>query len=137
MNEEETVNNFFLRVGELVNAMKSLGEKFEEASLVQKNLRYLLDRFNPKVFVVEEINDVKDLVFDQLLGTLTKYKTSIGKDKSTAREDYFKADKKEESDLDEIEAKFVRRLKKGSSKYQCKFPFKCFNRGKIGHFASK
>jgi hypothetical protein len=31
----------------------------------------------------------------------------------------------------------VRRLKKGSSKYQGKFPFKCFNCGKIGHFSSK
>jgi chromosome segregation ATPase len=31
----------------------------------------------------------------------------------------------------------VRRLKKGSGKYQGKLPFKCFNYGKIGHFTSK
>jgi hypothetical protein len=31
----------------------------------------------------------------------------------------------------------VRRLKKGSGKYQGKMPFKCFNYGKIGHFANK
>jgi hypothetical protein len=31
----------------------------------------------------------------------------------------------------------VRRLKKGLGKYQDKFPFKYFNCGKIGHFASK
>ena len=31
----------------------------------------------------------------------------------------------------------MRRLKKGSGKYQGKLPFKCFNCGKIGHFASK
>jgi hypothetical protein len=31
----------------------------------------------------------------------------------------------------------VRRLKKGSGKYQGKFPFKCFNYGNIGHVASK
>ena len=31
----------------------------------------------------------------------------------------------------------MRRLKKGSGKYQGKLPFKCVNRGKIGHFASK
>jgi hypothetical protein len=31
----------------------------------------------------------------------------------------------------------VRRLKKGSGKYQGKFPFKCFNYRKIGHFAYK
>ena len=38
---------------------------------------------------------------------------------------------------DEEEANFIRKLKKGSSKYKGKLPFKCFNCGKIGHFASK
>jgi hypothetical protein len=31
----------------------------------------------------------------------------------------------------------VKRLKKRSSKYKGKLPFKCFNCGKIGHFANK
>ena len=39
--------------------------------------------------------------------------------------------------MDVIEAKFVRRLKKGSGQYKGKIPFKCFNCGKIGHFESK
>ena len=39
--------------------------------------------------------------------------------------------------MDVIEEKFVRRLKKVSGKYKGKIPFKCFNCGKIGHFASK
>ena len=39
--------------------------------------------------------------------------------------------------MDEIEAKFVRRLKTRSGKYKGKLPFKCFNCGKVGHFAAK
>jgi DNA-directed RNA polymerase subunit N (RpoN/RPB10) len=31
----------------------------------------------------------------------------------------------------------VRKLQRGSGKYKGMFPFKCFNCGKIGHFASK
>jgi hypothetical protein len=137
MNEDETVSKYFLRVEELVNAMKGLGEKFEESLLVQKILRSLLDKFNPKVSAIEELNDLKTLSIDQLLGTLTAYEMRISKDKSITREASFKADKNTDSDLDDIEAKFVRRLKKGSGKYQGKLPFKCFNCGKIGHFASK
>jgi hypothetical protein len=126
-----------LRVEELVNSIKAFGEKIEEASLVHKILRSLPDRFNLKVSSIEELNDIKVLYFDQLLGTLTPYEMRIGKDKSTTREESFKGDKNEESEPDEIEEKIVRRLKKGSYKYQGKFPFKCLICGKIGHFASK
>jgi hypothetical protein len=117
--------------------MKGLGEKFEELLLVQKILRSLPDKFNPKVSAIEELNDLKTLSIDQLLGTLTAYEMRISKDKSITREASFKIDKNTDSELDDIEAKFVRRLKKGSGKYQGKLPFKCFNCGNIGHFASK
>jgi hypothetical protein len=53
MKEDETIGNYFLRVEELVNAMKSLGEKIEEPSLVQKILRSLPDTFNLKVSTIE------------------------------------------------------------------------------------
>jgi hypothetical protein len=85
MNEDETVIKYFLRVEELVNAMKGLGEKFEESILVQKILRYLLDKFNPEVSAIEEINDLKTLSIDQILGTLTAYEMRINKDKSITR----------------------------------------------------
>jgi hypothetical protein len=137
MKEDKTIGKYFLRVEELVNAMKELGEKIEEASLVHKILRSLLDRFNPKVSAIEELNDLKFLPIDQLLGTMTSYELRIGKDKPTSREASFKVDKNEDSEPEEIEEKFVRRLKKGSGKYQGNFPFKYFNYGKIGHFASK
>jgi hypothetical protein len=137
MKEDETVGKYFLRVEEMVNAMKALGETIGEPSLVQKILRSLPDRFNPKVSAIEELNDLKTLQFDQLLGTLTAYEMRIIKDKPTSREASFKADKNEDSEPDEIEEKFVKRLKKGSGKYKGKLPFKCFNCGRIGHFANK
>src|ERR1700722_7008652 len=121
----------------MVNAMKSLGETIEEPSLVQKILRSLPDRFNPKVSAIEELNDLKTSEFDQLLGTLTAYEMRIVKDKPISIEASFKVDKNEDSETDEIEAKFVKRLKKGSGKYKGKLPFKCFNYGRIGHFVNK
>jgi hypothetical protein len=137
MNENKTISKYFLRVEELVNSMKGLGEKFEESFLVQNILRSLLDKFNSKVFAIEELNDLKTLSIDQILGTLTAYEMIISKDKSITREASFKEDKNIDSELDDIEAKFVRKLKKGSRKYQGKLPFKCFNYGKIGYFSSK
>ena len=86
MNEDDTINKFFLRFEELVNAMKGLGENIEDVLLVQKILRSLPDRFNPKVSAIEELNDIKTLSIDQILGTLTAYEMRISKDKSTTRE---------------------------------------------------
>jgi hypothetical protein len=117
--------------------MKGLGEKIEDAFLVQKILRSLLDRINPKFSTIEELNDLKNLSMDQLLGTLTTYEMRISTYKSITRETYFKGDKNIDSELDDIEEKFVRRLKKGSRKYQGKMPFKWFNCGNIGHFSYK
>jgi len=71
------------------------------------------------------------------LGILTAYEMRISKDKCTIIEASFKANNNVDSEMDEIDAKFVRRLKKGSGKYKGKLPFKCFNCGKISHFASK
>jgi hypothetical protein len=100
-------------------------------------LRSLPDRFNPKFSAIEELNNLKTLEFDQLLGTLTAYEMRIVKDKPTSIEASFKVDKNEDSQPDEVEAKFVKRLKKGSGKYKGKLPFKCFNYGRIGHFSNK
>ena len=83
------------------------------------------------------MSDLKTLPIDQLLGILKAYEMRIGKEKSTTREASFKADKNTDFEMDVIKAKFVRRLKKGSGKYKDNMPFKCFNCGKIGHFASK
>jgi hypothetical protein len=124
MNEDETVSEYFLRVEELVNAMKGLGEMIEESFLVQNILRSLLDKFKPKVSAIEELNNLKTLSIDQLLRTLTGYEMRIIKDKSITREISFKANKNIDSELDDIEENFVRRLKKGSGKYQGKLSFK-------------
>jgi hypothetical protein len=136
MKEDETVGKYFLRVEGMVNSMKALGETIGEPSLVHKILRSLPDRFNPKVSAIEELNDLKTLSFDQLLGMLIAYEMRIVTDKPTSREASFKEDKNEDSKPDEIEEKFMKRLKKGSGKYQGKLPFKCFNCGRIGHFAN-
>lgn len=44
---------------------------------------------------------------------------------------------KTSENLDEIEANFVRRLKRGTRKQKDKLLLKCFNYGRIGHHASK
>jgi hypothetical protein len=54
MKEYEDITAYFLRVDETVNAIIGLGEEFEESIIVQKILRSIPMRFNPKISALEE-----------------------------------------------------------------------------------
>ena len=85
---------------------------------------------------------------DELYRILTAYELILGIDKYSKGEETFKVLKKtkkqkqkpqsnhhEESDVEE--ANLIKKLQKGSGKYEGKLPFKCFNCGKVGHFQAK
>ena len=44
--------NYFLRVDEIVNFMKNLGEEIKEVVVVEKVLRSLSPKFESKVFAI-------------------------------------------------------------------------------------
>ena len=93
---------------------------------------------------------MKTLSIDELQGILTAYEMRTKLEKTFRREATFKASRKikknkqkskssssSSEDSDDEVANFVRKMKRGTNKYKGKLPFKCFNCGKIGHFASK
>ena len=143
MKDDEKVAEYFLRVDEIVNGMKGLGQEVNEFDVVTKVVRTLPSKFESKVSALEEKKHFDKLTLDSLQGILTAYEMRTSKNNSTGKETTFNTEKKEkievsESELtDSKESHFVRRFKKGSGKYKGKLPFKCFNCGKIGHFATK
>jgi hypothetical protein len=73
MKEDDNIASYFLRVDEMVNAMIGLGEEIEESVIVQKVLRSLPMRFNPKISSIEEISDLKSISMDELHGIFIAY----------------------------------------------------------------
>ena len=61
MYNDESVANYFLRVDEIVNCMKNLGEEIKEAVVVEKVLRSLSPRFESKVSAIEEKENLQNL----------------------------------------------------------------------------
>ena len=94
MNDEEDIDSLFLKVAEIVNNMKALGETMPESIIVQNILRSLPSRFNPKVSSIEETADWETLTMNQLLGNLTAYKMRLPQKKPSTREATFKTKKK-------------------------------------------
>jgi hypothetical protein len=153
MKEDEDIAAYFLRVDEIVNAIIGLGEEIEESVIVQKVLRSLPMRFNPKISTLEERSDLNSIRMDELHGIFTAYEMRIEQENPDVKEVAFKASKRSKkkkneqeeynsssdvSEDDEEVAIFVKRLNKGTNgRYRGKIPLICFNCDGIGHFANK
>ena len=68
MKEDENVAVYFLRFDETMNVIRGLGEEVDESIIVQKVLRSLPIRFDPKISTLEEITNL-----DELDGIFTTY----------------------------------------------------------------
>jgi hypothetical protein len=153
MKEDEDITAYFLRVDETVNAIIGLGEEIEESVIVQKVLRSLPMRFNPKISALEERSDLNSISMDELHGIFTAYEMRTEQENPDVKEAAFKASKRSKqkkkeqeeysssndvSEDDEEVANFVKRLNKGTNgRYRGKLPLICFNCDGIGHFANK
>ena len=71
MKEEENISKYLLRVDEIVNTVKGLGEQVDETIIVQKVLRSLPKRFYSKVSTLEDRENLNKLTMDELHGILT------------------------------------------------------------------
>jgi hypothetical protein len=137
MDEKEDIATYFLRVDEVVNAIRGLGEELNEYLVLQKVLRSLLLKYDAKVSAIEETRDLTKMTMDELHGSLIAYEMRTGTESDWPNnEAAFKSIKKtkdKDNDLDEEITNFVRRFQKGSGRYKGKSPLKFFNCGRIGH----
>ena len=74
MHNDESVADYFLRIDEIVNRMKNLGEEIKEVTLVEKVLRSLSFKFESKVSAIEEKQNLQSITMSQLHGILTDMK---------------------------------------------------------------
>jgi hypothetical protein len=154
MKEDENIATYFLRVDETVNAILGLGEEIKESVIVQKVLRSLPMRFDPKISTLEEREDLNSISMDELHGIFTAYEMRTEQENPDIKEATFKASKRSKkkgkkkekehsnnsdvSEDDEEVTNFVRRLNKGTNdRYRGKLPLICFNCDGIGHFSNK
>jgi hypothetical protein len=153
MKEDENIAAYFLRVDETVNAIIGLGEEIKKSVIVQKVLRSLPMRFDPKISTLEERSDLNSIIMDELHGIFTAYEMRTKEENPDIKEATFKTSKKSKqkgrqkeehssksdvSEDDEEVANFVKRLNKGTDgRYRGKLPLICFNCDGIGRFANK
>ena len=82
MEEDESFDEFYAKLKDIVNSVFNLGETIPEHKIVRKVLRSLLKRFHAKITAIEESKDINKIPLTELVGNLQTYElglTRIGK----------------------------------------------------------
>ena len=100
MEEDESFDEFYAKLKDLVNLSFNLGETIPEPKIVKKVLRSRPKRFHAKITAIEESKDIDKIPLTELVGNLQTYElgltrtVKLGKGKSMAL-------KAKSSDMDE------------------------------------
>ena len=82
MEEDESFDEFYAKLKDIVNLAFNLGETIFEHKIVRKVLKSLLERFHAKIIAIEETKDIDKISLTKLVGNLQTYElglTRIGK----------------------------------------------------------
>ena len=105
MEEDESFDEFYAKLKDIVNSAFNLGETIPEPKIVRKVLRSLPERFHAKITAIEESKDIDKIPLTELVGNLHTYELGLtrigksGKSKSMALK--AKSSKTDESSDDE------------------------------------
>ena len=70
MEEDESFDEFYAKLKDIVNSAFNLGETIPEPKIVRKVLRFLLERFHAKITTIEESKDIDQIPLTELVGNL-------------------------------------------------------------------
>ena len=82
MEEDETFDEFYAKLKDIVNSAFNLGECIAESKIVRKILRSLLGKFHANITAIEEVKDINQIPLIELVGNLQTYEmglSSMGK----------------------------------------------------------
>jgi predicted amidophosphoribosyltransferase len=91
MKENESLNEYFNRLTDLVNQMKSHGDTIEDRRIVDKILISLTEKFDPMVAVIEETKDLSTMTIQGLMGSLRSYEQRLSRRNEKSVESAFQS----------------------------------------------
>ena len=77
MEEDESFDEFYAKLKDIVNSAFNLGETIPEPKIVRKVFRSLLERFHAKITAIEESKDIDKIPLTELVGNLQTYELGL------------------------------------------------------------
>ena len=119
MEEDESFDEFYANLKDIVNSAFNLGETIPEPQIVRKVLRSLPERFHAKITAIEESKDIDKIPLTELVGNLQTYELGLtrigktGKGKSmTLKAKSSKTDKSSDDEDSKMKSYITRQFKK-------------------------
>ena len=79
MDEDESFDEFYAKLKDIVNSAFNLGEQIPEPKIVKLILGFLLERFHAKIIVIKESNDLDSIPLTELIGNLQTYELGLAR----------------------------------------------------------
>ena len=70
MKEDESFDEFYAKLRDIVNSAFNLGETIPEPKIVRKVLRSLPERSHAKITTIKETKDIDQIPLTELVGNL-------------------------------------------------------------------
>ena len=70
MEEDESFDEFYAKLKDIVNSTFNLGETIPEPKIVRKVLKSLPERFHAKIATIKESKDIDNISLIELVGNL-------------------------------------------------------------------
>ena len=85
MEEDESFDEFYAKLKDIVNSTFNLGETIPEPKIVKKVLRSLPERFHIKITTIEESKDIDKIPLTKLVGNLQTYELGLIRIKKSSK----------------------------------------------------
>ena len=79
MDKDESFDEFYAKLKDIVNSTFNLGEQILEPKIVKKILRFLLERFHAKITAIEESKYLDAIPLIELIGNLQTYELGLAR----------------------------------------------------------
>ena len=79
MKKDESFDEFYAKLKEIVNSAFNLGETIPEPKIMRKVLRSLPERFHAKITTIKELKDNDKIPLTKLVGNLQTYELGLSR----------------------------------------------------------
>ena len=85
MEKDKSLNEFYVKLKDIVNSVFNLGKTIPEPKIVRNVLRYLPKRFHAKITTIKESKDIDQIPLTGLVGNLQTYELGLSRIRKSSK----------------------------------------------------